>query len=298
MAQQDVVFRSASQRIENASKVNAEKVQQIRDQARQSDAELLRLLNGIHAAVLKPSQNIIVPKPMMFNNPNQKAAPDAGYQGLSVQPYFAGSNPAGLPTFPKPSPSNSTLMPQHGEAVAPQLSPDLLEINKSRSAIGLEQFVRFRRQNRIPVAVPRPEPETDPNSFFGVQHPTVPQVAAELEKIVFNMSSRSKSTSTSSDIVTQRLHRWLQGFEAIVQSWPTKSAGTKADKQRRQEDGHALMLNLNSKISQANGPVRTQIYEALDDGGIERIFEKLRESLRSLAVEKEIDIYEDERGSF
>lgn len=295
MAQQDVVFRSASQRVENASKVNAEKVQQIRDQAQQSNAELLKLINGIHAAVSKPSQNIILPEPMLLNDPNPTPAPDAGYQGSSVQAHFASSNPVRLPTFPKPSPSNSTLMPQHGETAAPQFSPDLLEINKSRSAIGLEQFMRFKRQNRIPEAVPRPESETDPNNFFGVEHPTIPQVAAELEKIVFNMSSRSKSASTSSDTVTQRLHRWLQGFEAIIQSWPTKSAGTKADKQRRQEDGHALMLNLNSKISQANGPVRTQIYEALDDGGIERIFEKLRESLRSVAVEKEIQIYEDER---
>lgn len=275
--------------------MNADKVQQIREQTQQSHAELLRLIKGIHAAVSKPTQNTILQESMIFNYPSPKSASDTDYRGLPVQAHLVSSTPDDLMPSPKPRSSISTLMPQHGGAVAPRLSTDLLEINKSRFAVGQEQFMRFGRYRRIPQAVLRPESETGPSSFFGVEHPTVPQIAAELERIVFNMSSIRNGTSTSNDIVTQQQHRWLQGFEVIVQSWPITPAATKEIKQRRQKDGHALMLSLNSKISQANDTVRKRIYAALDKGGIERIFENLRESLRSVAVEKEIQIYEDDR---
>lgn len=62
------------------------------------------------------------------------------------------------------------------------------------------------------------------------------------------------------------------------------------EKQRRQKDGHALMLNLNSKISQVDGLDRKQIYKALENNGIEKTFQKLREGLHSVAVVKEIQL--------
>lgn len=98
-------------------------------------------------------------------------------------------------------------------------------------------------------------------------------------------------------MVTQQLQRWLQGFEAILNSWPNRSAATRVGGQRQQKDGHALMVNLNSNLSQVNGTVKKQIYLVLDRNGIDRIFEKLRESLSSVMVEKEFQTYEDEKES-
>lgn len=294
MTQKSVSFRSASQRIENASKVNAEKVQQIQDQAQQSNVELFRLMNDIHAAVSNPIQHAVSPEPMLVDDSSPTPAADTSYRGLSFRARLASSTSTSPTPFPEPGHSNLSQTPQQCQGVAPHLSSDLLEINKSRSAIGQEQFLLFGRQNRIPQAVPIPVSGTDPNSIFGVGHPTVLQVAAELEKIVVKMGSRINRTSTLDEVMTQRLHRWLQGFEAIVQSWSITSAPTRVEKQRRQKDGHALMLNLNSKISQVNGPARKNIYKALENDGIERIFQQLRESLRSVAVEKEIQLYEDE----
>lgn len=55
------------------------------------------------------------------------------------------------------------------------------------------------------------------------------------------------------------------------------------------------MLNLNLKLSQVNGSAKKQIYEALDSNRFDRVFKKLRDSLRSVIVDKEIQIYEDEK---
>lgn len=219
----------------------------------------------------------------------------AGYRGLSVQAHFANSAPKHVTPLRKRRHESSTLMAQHSKAVAPSLSTHLVEINRSRSAIGREQLLRFRRQNCISDAMPKLQPETDPNSFFRVDHPTVSQVAMELEKIVSKLNSKGVQTRSSNEIMTQRLHRWLQGFEAVVNSWPSRSAGTKVEKQQQQKDGHALMVELNLKLSQANGIVKKQIYLVLDRNGIDRIFEKLREKLGAVMVEKEIQTYEDER---
>ena len=90
----------------------------------------------------------------------------------------------------------------------------------------------------------------------------------------------------------------MHGFGAVVRLWLTSSATTNGEKQGRQRDAQVLMLNLNSKIRHANGTVNKQIYAALDSNGIERASGKLRGSLHSVVIEKEIRIYEDERESF
>lgn len=292
---QHVFCRSSSQRIEKASSLNAEQVQRIQEQAQHSNAELLSLINGIHAMVSKSSQDAVQPEPMMIDDQGPALDSSAGFRGLSVQAYFADSAPKNGPPLPNRRHQSSNPMAQHSKVVAPSLSTDLLEINRSRSAIGREQLLRFRRQNRISDAVPTPQSENDLNGFFGVDHPTVSQVAIELEKIVSKLNSRGVQTRTSNEVVAQRLHRWLQGVEAVINSWPSRSAGTKVEKQQQQKDGHALMVNLNSKLSQANGIAKKQIYLALDRNGIDRVFENLRKKLSSVVVEKEIQIYEDEK---
>lgn len=279
------------------SKSNAEIFQRIEAQVQHSNAELFGLINGIHAMVSRSSQNAVLPEPMILDDQDTMPAPDVGYRELSVQANFANSssiNPTPLQPRRRQSP---TLTPQSYRAFAPPLSTDLLEINRSRSAIGREQYMLFRRQNATSDAVPGLESEREPNSFFRVDQPTVSQAAMELEQIVFKLSSRSKRTRTPNEIATQQLHRWLQGCEAIINSWPSTAAATKVDKQRQQKDGHALMVNLNSTLSQANSSVKQQIYEALDRNGIDRIFERLRDRLHSVMVEKEIQIYEDEKES-
>lgn len=294
---QHVFCRSSSQRVETASKLNAEKVQLIQEQVQHSNAELLSLVNGIHAIVSKSSQNEPSPEPMILDHQGPLPDPNAGYRGMSVQANFASSSPKKFNLLQKRSHQSSSLMPQHSTEITPSLSTDLLEINRSRSAIGREQLLRFRRQNRNSDAVHKQKSETDPNSFFRVDHPTVSQATIELEQIVSQLNSRGNRTRTSNEIATQQLHRWLQGFEAIVNSWPSKSVATKVDKQQQQKDGHALMVNLNSELDRANGIVKKQIYEALDRNGIDRIFERLRAGLGSVMVEKEIQTYEDEKES-
>ena len=232
---------------------------------------------------------------MLLDDQGSMLDSSAGYRGLSVQAYLANSAPKNVTPLQKRRHQSSTLMAQHSKVVVLLLSMDLVEINRSRSAIGREQLLRFRRQNRTSDAMPKLQSETDPNSFFRVDHPTVSQVAIELEGIVSKLNSKSVQTRSSNEIVTQRLHRWLQGFEAVINSWPSRSAGTKVEKQQQQKDGHALMVELNSKLSQADGIVKKQIYLALDSNGIDRIFEKLRENLGSVMVEKEIQTYEDEK---
>ena len=291
------VSRSSSQRIEKASKLNTEKIQHIREEVQHSNAELFSLINGIHAMVLKSNQNEALPEPMILDDQDSLPALAAGCQGLTVQANFASSTPANPTPFRKGRPPSSALMPQYRKRVTSPLSTDLLEINRSRSAIGREQFMLFKKQYRISDVVPRVGSETDPNSFFRVEPPTVLLAAEELEKIVSKLSSQNNRTGISNDIATQQLHRWLQGFEAIIDSWPSISGATKVDKQRQQKDGHALMLILNFKISEVIGSVQKQIYEALDINGIDRIFARLRESLDSVMVEKEIQMYEDEKAS-
>ena len=277
--------------------MNAEKVQHIQEQVQHSNAELLSLVNGIHAIVSKSSQNKVSPEPMILDDQGPVPDPNAGYRGMSVQTNFASSSPQDFKPLQKCGRQSLSLMPQYSTEVTPSLSTDLLDINRSRSAIGREQLLRFRMQNRNSDAVPKHKSETEPNSFFRVDHPTVSQATIELEQIVSQLNSRGNRTRTSNEIATQQLHRWLQGFEAIVNSWPSKSAATKVDKQQQQKDGHALMVNLNSELDRANGIVKKQIFEALDRNGIDRIFERLRASLGSVMVEKEIQTYEDEKES-
>lgn len=139
----------------------------MREQVRQSNAELFGLINGIHVAVPKPSQNAALPEPMIIDDPSSMPAPDAGYRGLSVEALFASSAPTGLTPFQEHRRQSSTLMPRRCKAVAPPLSIGLLEINKSGSAIGREQLMLFRRQNRLSEAAPRPVLKRTQTVSFG-----------------------------------------------------------------------------------------------------------------------------------
>lgn len=288
---QDFVLRSASQ-------LNAERVQQIRDQALESNAELFKLVNGIHATVSKTTAGAVPPAPAILNNPSPSPDPATGDGGMVVAVNLINSSQVNLPHRPARQPPNCGLTSRPSGTIVPHLSTDLLEINEARSVVGREQLLRFARNSHFQEAVPQPVPETDPGGFFRMEHPTVSQVEAELGRIVSNMSKVRRGEVTSNDLVTQQLHRWLQGVKAIIQPWLSSSAATKEEKQRRLKDGQELMLSLNTKISHASDSVKKQIYEALENEGIERTFEKLRNSLRSVMIEKEIQIYEDEREAF
>ena len=54
------------------------------------------------------------------------------------------------------------------------------------------------------------------------------------------------------------------------------------------------MLSLNKFMASIDVATRRLAYNTLSEGGIERVLDKVRKTLQSVAVEKEIEIFHDD----
>jgi len=157
------------------------------------------------------------------------------------------------------------------------------------------EYTRFGQQKSVSVPTPDRSRKRRQQSFFNVERPTVAQIQGELEDLTISASVTNPSSDGEKEVLTERVHGWLQGFEGTVESWTHAPATTKEEKQLRQNYTLKLMLALNSNVARVDDTIKKVLYAAMERGGIGRVFEKLRKCLRAVMVEKEIETFEDER---
>jgi hypothetical protein len=278
--------------------VNREKIQFLHDQTLHSNASLVKLVEDIRT--------------MMTESHHKPRMPTAWppYRSSFKEPYGSDPNamewfatPASInkpvqPTLPSPGSGTRATQVSGGQRPV-QLSPQLLKVNKERSVVGQMEFAHFRRQNVGSTYTTDSSHKRSFGPFLDAEPTTVAQLVAEFESVVISASATKRSRSgNDGNLLAQRIIWWLQGFEKIIGAWAQAPTVMKEEKQLRQNQALKVMLALNDNVERADCSLRKEMYAAVECGGIGSVFEKLRNCLCSVMIEKEIERFSDEKESW
>lgn len=170
-------------------------------------------------------------------------------------------------------------------------SVDIRKLNQERLAVGANEFRRFG-ENRVL----RDHTAEDAREFLNDEEPT--QLVTKLQCICSLAFSTRKRDNDFQGLLRLKTALWLQIFESVIDNWEVSPIASKEEKQRRIKDSHTILLDLNRAMAAADGDNRKMLYSIMTEGRIDRVLDKLKSTLRSVIIEKEIDRFEDEGDLF
>ena len=266
--------RSASQRIETAGKDSAEKLENLGKQTAQSNMELLNLVRAIHeTATTEQHSSLQGSLPIRAREHSQKGH-------LSTEPRRRESSPAR-------GTSQSFALSATSAQGRERSSVDIRKLNQERLAVGANEFRRFGESRVL-----RDHTAEGAREFLDDEQPT--QLITRLQYICNLASSTRNRDDDFQGLLHLKTALWLQSFEQVVDRWEASPRASKEEKQRRIKDSHMILLILNRAIAAADRDNRRMFYSALAECKIGRVLDKLKGTLRSVVVEKEIECFEDE----
>lgn len=167
------------------------------------------------------------------------------------------------------------------------LSIGICNLNQERRTVSAKEFQQFgeRRVVRTPTTEAARE-------FLDDEQPN--QLLTRLQGISNLACSAQKRNNDFRGLLVRKTAFWLQSFELVVDRWEASPMAIKEEKQRRIKDSHAILLMLNRAMAAADRDNRRMLYSAMAEYKIGRVLDKLRGTLRSVIVEKEIECFEDE----
>ena len=204
----------------------------------------------------------------------------------------------------KTAPANGTIGAEMvGSVVAAHSSPakfdhqgpwsGLQELNLIRSEIGSKEFTNFGKERQAQVVWDEKKVISPPRAELTISwlEVEIVKIADYSRSLAVFAEGRQKFLK---DSMSSSIDEWLQAFEHNLNQWAESPNATRAEKQSRQLQAQGLLLALNKAVLSVNGVSRRMMYRALQDAGIDRVFDKLRKVLRSVAIEKEIETFEDD----
>jgi hypothetical protein len=305
----------------------------LQNQALQSNASLLKLVQEIHAMLL-------VPKPTPSAVPEHRPKPPqilprslhstawasvvGGHGGFhggtihSIRPRFgpvtlmanALPNPTdkisnrGLFAMPPAPPSNDlaathhptpTPKPESGKQ-ARQLPAAIVLLNERRQSIGAKGFKDFQEKYHPPKP-----PSTPP--FLTLEIPTVPQLVDGLDYVFrpFPLAT-TRQTVANRDERKKEILRWTEALDYLLNSWVSElTSSAPASKEAKQAKGNEmadLLVHLNGLIDESDDRMKRVFYQGTEQGEIDGVLDKLQRVTKSVRGMKEVEEFEDVRGEW
>ena len=119
------------------------------------------------------------------------------------------------------------------------------------------------------------------------------QVADRLRRIRELVCNVSELGSENHARLIYEVNLWIQLFQCSIHQWTVSAQASKEEKQLRIRDSHLALLALDRAIATTDKHKRQILCNTMVKRKIDQIFAKLRALLRSVSVEKEIEVFED-----
>lgn len=247
----------------------------IEKQTAQSNVELLKLVQAIHATAAAGQQDSL----------RQASLPIRAYEQPQKEDLSA--EPRRQESSLVEGTSQSFALSAIGTQEREELSSNIRKLNQERLTVGAKEFQRFGESRVV-----RNNTTGEARVFLDDEQPT--QLITRLQCICNLACSTGKRNKVFRGLLKRKTALWLQDFEHVVDYWEASPRASKEEKQGRIHDSHTILLTLNQTMAAADRDNRRMLYSAMAECRIGRVFGKLRSTLRSVIVEKEIEYFEDE----
>jgi len=254
-------------------------LEKIEKQTAQSNVELLKLVQAIHATVTAGQRDPSLQASLPIRTHEQPQE-----EHLSLGPRRRENSLA-------KGTSQCFALSAIGTQGREELSTNIRNLNQERLAVGAKEFRRFGESRLV-----RSHTTESARECLDDEQPT--QLFTRLQCICNLACSAQKRNNDFRGLLVRKTALWLQNFEHVVDRWKASSRANKEEKQRRIKDSHAILLTLNQAMAAGDRDNRRMLYSAMAECKIDRVLDKLRSTLRSVIIEKEIECFEDEGELF
>ena len=261
--------RSASQRIEAGGEESARKLSKIEDEAARSNEVLLKLVREIHESVKVPVQQPKLQALLAMRSRGSSQIANTRNQQLALEPR-----------------ASEVREDQHYY----HIQPDALKtLNQERFIQGCQEFEQFGKTHFIPSSASRPYAARRSAASMDKQL-TMAQLVQEIDFIASRQDSADPEEPLNEvDVISA----WTRHLGQLVDKWSTNSTKRQIETKSRLAGMHKLLLTLNRLMATRENMNRRVWYTVMAERGIQRIFDKVRASLRSVTIEKEIQTFEE-----